>query len=1058
MKRLFPVILMLAAISVMRAQAPGNVSELADGFSAPPRSAGVYVWWHWMDGNISREGIRKDLLWMDSIGITGLHQFDAGGRATRQIVPEKVHYMSPEWKDAFRYAIALADSLGMEISVASAPGWSNTGGPWVTPEDAMKKLVWTETETDGGKVSVSLPEPPRAVGRYQDLYTEKSVEEWGKDVAVVAVLLSDEEASLAGGVLTCSGGGFTSDQLVNGRFSDIGLLPSDGWLEWSFPSPVTVRSLTVGSERTRRGTHPVPAKVRWHLYADGKYVCGIPESSAMSSTVSIPAVTGRKFRLVDIVGAERQVSEFRLHAGGRVNNVEEKAGFSVTADFGLFPTPEGLAPVREVRDLTSFMSADGRLECTLPAGRWRIYRFGQSLTGKKNHPAAPDATGLEVDKYDRDAWERYFERYIGIYRDAAGGMMGERGIQSILVDSYEAGPQTWTENMFGEFKARRGYDLVRWLPVLAGEIVGSPAESDRFLWDWRAVQGEMIAENYGRVTEFARRHGMKGSYIESHENGYRYVGDGMAVKKNSTVPQSAIWTHNSPSGPRTPMAMADIRESASVAHLWGQNLVAAESFTCNGEGGHAYSDDPANLKYDADIAMSSGLNRFVIHESAHQPSDDAVPGTGLFHYGQWFGRHETWAPMAGAWTAYLSRSCNVLQAGHFVADVLYFYGEDNCITGMFGQAFPPVPEGYAWDFTNADGLLEAVRPGDGKLVSKGGVSYSVLVLGDNCRRLSLKVLKRLEEFAAAGVVICGVIPEGPAGLGDDPAEFAAVKSRIWSQRSVRTSSWPGVVMATGAPDFISSSAGMKFVHRRLQDGTDVYWVRNFSGVGADVQMSFRSPHHKAFVMRPDTGSVEGTEVGESNGRPCVKVSMGADDALFVVLHSSALQPAPAEVVAGETVSVVGGPWRVAFQHGRGAPESSVFQKLESYTENADPGIRYFSGTASYRTEFKLSSKDLAKVRALDLGEVKNMAEIFLNGKSLGIVWKAPYRVSGSDLEGALRKGVNVLEIKVANLWPNRIIGDLQPGAEKITFTPDDFYKADSPLLPSGLLGPVRLVR
>lgn len=251
---------------------------------------------------------------------------------------------------------------------------------------------------------------------------------------------------------------------------------------------------------------------------------------------------------------------------------------------------------------------------------------------------------------------------------------------------------------------------------------------------------------------------------------------------------------------------------------------------------------------------------------------------------------------------------------------------------------------------------------------------------------------------------------------------------------------------------------MKFVHRRLQDGTDVYWVRNFSGVGADVQMSFRSPHHKAFVMRPDTGAVEGTEVGESNGRPCVKVSMGADDALFVVLHSSALQPAPAEVVAGETVSVVGGPWRVAFQHGRGAPESSVFQKLESYTENADPGIRYFSGTASYRTEFKLSSKDLAKVRALDLGEVKNMAEIFLNGKSLGIVWKAPYRVSGSDLEGALRKGVNVLEIKVANLWPNRIIGDLQPGAEKITFTPDDFYKADSPLLPSGLLGPVRLVR
>ena len=1061
MKRLSSAIILFAFAHSLAAQAPQTVGQLAESFSTPPPSAGVYVWWHWMDGNVTRDGIRKDLLWMKDSGIAGLHQFDAGGRPVPQVISEKVHYMSPEWKEDFRYAIALADSLGMEITVASAPGWSNTGGPWVTPEDAMKKLVWSVTEVQGGSVKVQLPEPPKAVGQYQDLVRTEDVEPWGRDVAVVAVKLPGNETDLGYGKVSSSTGGFTPVQLSNGSFADAGRLPRGGWVEWEFDAPVTVKAVTVGSEGARHGTRANPARIRWILLAgdgkDMKRICGIPEGEISSMTLDIPPTTARRFRLENPEDGDRQLSEFRLYSTGRVNHAEEKAGFSAPHDFASFPTPEGLEAVEDVLVLQDCMDADGMLECKLPEGRWRIYRFGQSLTGKMNHPASPDATGLEVDKYDPAAWERYMCKYVEMYREAAGGMLGGRGISRILVDSYEAGQQTWTPGMQKEFEERCGYGLLRWLPAVAGEIIGSPQETERFLWDWRRVQGELIAENYGRIGGIVARYGMQGTYLESHENGRTFVGDGMALKESATVPQSAIWMHDSPSGSKVPMAMADIRESASVAHIWGQNIAAAESFTASGRSERAYTYCPENIKYVADVAMSCGLNRFVVHESASQPSDDVFPGTGLFNYGQWFNRHETWAPFAGAWTSYLSRSCNVLQAGRFVSDILFYYGEDNCITGLYGHGLPGMPDGYAWDFINADGLLNMVEAVDGKLITKSGMSYSVLVLGENCRKMSVRVLRRICALAAAGVTVCGTVPEEAAGLSDDPAEFQALKDFIWTLPTVRTAP-AAEVIAELEKDFTSTSADMKYVHRSLPDGTDIYWVRNFSGFPGEVTMTFRSAHRKAFVMHPENGRIEGVQVSERDGRAVVTVPMTAADAVFVVLHSSAAEYAPAPPAAEETVLEIEGPWSVAFQEKRGAPAEATFPALVSFTENPDPGIKYFSGIAVYTKVFRLSARDAGSVRALDLGSVKNVAEVRLNGQLLGIVWREPFVVDGEALRGALRKGENTLEIRVANLWRNRIIGDEQPGAQKITSTPDRFYTASSPLLPSGLLGPVRLLK
>lgn len=1018
-----------------------------DLFFNPPRSARPYVWWHWMDGNVSLDGIRKDLFWMDGIGIGGIHQFDAGGRNMGSMVKEKLNYMTPGWKQAFRSAISLADSLGFEMSIASCPGWSSTGGPWVKPEDGMKKLVWRTSDVDGGEVDVILPEPFTTVGLWQDIKRSDNVEDVPKhyeEVAVVAVKIPDSVIRFENAPVDRS-----ADQ--NGK-----------WIQYHFSEPVAIQSATVVSAPKRNRYYAVPAESGLTLQSsdDGvtfKDVCVIPDGVIPSMTVSFPVVNAEYFRLrID----NRAVTEFTVSPELKINHSEEKAGFCAPNDFMEFGTPEDNNPVNlsDVIDLTDKMDEEGHLRCALPSGRWRVFRFGASLTGKKNHPAASNATGLEVDKLSSSAWTSYFRHYLDMYKEASGGQLGSRGIQYILTDSYEAEQMTWTSTMKQEFVDRNGYQLANWLPALTGVIVGSTQESERFLWDWRNTIGDLFKENYDRLNVILDEYGMKGRYTESHENGHVFVGDGMDLKMTAAVPMSAIWMdENSLSGSKIPMACADIKESSSVAHVFGQNIAAAESFTVNGMNGRAYTYYPEKIKRTADIALSCGLNRFVIHESAHQPSDSLVPGTGLFQYGQWFNRHETWAEFAKPWMDYLARSCYLLQQGHYVADVLYYYGEDNSVTGLFGHEMPEIPDGYAFDFINPKGLMEAVSVRDGKLVTESGMTYRILVLGPNCKNMSDRVLSRISQLVKDGAMICGTIPQTPASLTDDIKSFNSTVQDIWrnGRNNVFNCSLEEALRRIGvSPDFTADSDSISYIHRKLDD-KDVYWVRNFSGKDKNLHIQFRdSEKGNPSVWNPETGLKESIPNVDGNE---INLKMSEDDATFVVFSNNDDSPKPGKL-SESLVTTLTRPWTVRFQEGRGAPESAVFDTLKSLTTSSDPGIRYFSGIASYESSFRLSGKDLKNADSfeIDLGSVKNVAEISVNGQNLGIVWKSPFRIV-VDKE-TLKKGENQIRIRVADLWVNRIIGDKQDGAVKVTYTPVDFYKKDSPLLPSGLLGPVELYR
>lgn len=1042
-----------------------SIASLKDGFAEPPREARPYLWWHWMDGNVTKDGIRKDLLWMDSIGIGGFHHFDAA-IAIPRIVENKMVYMRDDWKDAFKYAIALGDSLGMEMTVASSPGWSCTGGPWVTPEDAMKKLVWRETRlrfTGEGEVKVGLPEPFRTAGGFQDM--KGSSEEFYEDIAVLAVRMPDEDFPLRemDVKVTSSGGEFTLDQLAGESLADAALLPDgkDGfaWIAYEFPEPMTIRAVSTADGRVRPWPYLSGPSLSVSLERsdDGENyseVIKIPSTSCGRSTVSFPAATGRFFRLkVDNTGGRgTRISEFNLYPTGRITHSEEKAGFCSPHDIHDFPTVTDGPFASEVIDVTSMVKDNSLVWET--EGNWKFLRVGYSLTGHKNGPAPAEATGLEVDKLDPGAWSRYFHKYLDMYKDATGGLIGERGIQYILTDSYEAGCQNWTPLMIKEFRERRGYDLIPWLPVLTGEIVGSVGRSEAFLRDWTVTIAELYAANYDRINDYVKEYGMRGRYSESHECGRAYIADGMDVKRTASVPMAACWIDAGSAS----MAAADIRESASVAHIYGQNIVAAESLTAHGTSQSAYKYSPRVLKRTADWEMAHGVNRFIIHESAHQPLDSVFPGLGLGPYGQWFNRHETWAGQAKAWTDYLARSCHMLQSGKAVADILVYYGEDSnvCAQASISELPDFIPAGYNYDYAGPTVLKDILKARKGRLVA-GNMVYSVLYLDKNVKRMSVPVLSKIVALASKGVQICGHTPEGPAGLMDDADEWNSLMDKLKVCPNVHFNE-PVYHVLTGIgvqPDIMfHPKEKLLFVHRQLPDA-DIYWVSRPADEGQVMDVMFRQSGKKVSVWHPETGMVEEVSYRAEGDMTAVSLDFAPDDALFVVFSGKAengvveIPPVKSTVIAEPS-----SPWNVSFQKERSAPESAVFESLASFTESSDPGIKYFSGSAVYTNTFTLDTVPEDASIVLDLGDVKDIAVVKVNGKDRGTIWKLPYR---ADITDAVKQGENLLEITVINPWHNRLVGDKrQECGHPVTFTSYNFFGPDSPLLPAGLLGPVKV--
>lgn len=1080
--------------------AAANVRPLLSldaGFADPPNEARPRTWWHWMNGNVTIDGIGKDLAWMKRIGLGGFHAFDAA-LDTPQVVDHRLIYMSPEWKEAFRYSTALAAELDLEMGIAASPGWSETGGPWVRPEEAMKKVVWSDIAIEGGIVAdVELPLPPHVAGVFQSIGINAppvgdpppAAPDFYRDIIVLAYPLEDEApasaqplyaleqgASLDGSILTDDHYN-TSVEVDTARRTPAVVL-------MRYERPQTIRSLEfyapdVSSMFFGSALEPV-----LDASEDGRSwreVTRVPVSAA-PTTVSFAPVTASHFRLrlVARPGSDAveqlsfpervRIARLTLSPSAKIHAFEMKAGFVTARDYyaldaNVGPDTDGVAPARVV-DVSRHVR-DGRLQWRPPhGGQWKIIRLGYSLTGTQNHPATREATGLEVDKYDAGAVRNYIETYLSSYSETVGvDLFGHRGLTALVKDSTEVGGSNWTPLLLRQFRRLRGYDALPWLLTLTGEIVGSRRQSDAFLFDFRRTLAELIAsEHYGTIASVGRAHDLV-VYEESLEAGRPVLGDDLEMRRFADIPMAALWSWRPDERGTRPALIADAKGASSVAHVYGRPIAAAESLT---QGFSIWSEAPADLKRVIDLEFCQGINRIVIHTSPHQPLDDKQPGFSLSIFGQSFTRHETWAEMARPWIDYIARSSFLLQQGSNVADVAYFYGEDGSPTALFQyELVSDAPRRHAFDYLPPHALLNLARVEDGEVVLPSGAHYRAIYLGgSSARAMTLPVLRKLVALVRGGASIIGVRPGAAPSLADDHDEWTRLASLLWPGEALARvgNGWvaanadveAGLAALGAAPDFSYATqdgdAEIAFVHRRLGDG-ELYFVSNRQRRSHNIEARFRVTGKAPEIWRADTGEQRALSYRISGGETIVPLELGPDDAVFILFRATAIEPeaiVPSPVL--EALGEVSGPWRVAFQAGRGAPDEIVLRRLRPLNQHSDAGIRYFSGVARYQTTLRRPRGGGGVPLLLDLGAVGDVAEVLLDGRPVGVTWRSPHQIE----LGVLEEGDHVLEVRVANLWLNRIIGDLQPGAAPVTFTSNQIFSAATPLRASGLIGPVRL--
>lgn len=780
-----------------------------------------------------------------------------------------------------------------------------------------------------------------------------------------------------------------------------------------------------------------------------------------------------------------------------------------------------LVRMDQILDLTGSLQPDGTLKCNLPAGQWTILRFGHTSNGDEIHPASKRAGGLESDKMSVAALRFHMEE--GILKptfERLGPLVGKVMVE-MNIDSWESGCQTWTQKFPEEFKGRRGYDLRKRLIALTGRFVGSVDETERFLWDYRRTIGDLIAHNfYGAFRDYAHERGVKVS-AEAPGIGIPIQSDQIQLLGMMDIPQGEFWLGGTPSAkfPDWPGGQDNTKEAAVAGHVYGKNVISCEAFTSFGHH-DGFTQYPFILKPVGDRQFCKGMNEIVFHRYVHQP-DDRVPGVGLGQFGLNLERTNTWWEPGREWITYLRRCQYMLRQGRFFADACYYYGEDVPGSAWYfapnaldprQKMLPVLPQGHDYDVCDRT-TFDTMTVEDGFVALPSGMRYAYLVLPEHAR-YTPAALEKVAELVEAGATVIGPKPSRSPSLNDFPSadqkiqqlaaklwptEAGPGERRVGKGRVITGKSFETILAGDSLlPDFSAGSADVRYIHRKLPDG-ELYFVSYQKDQTEDVKLTFRVTGMVPEIWNPVTGDKtvlaaytdDGTVTSVSlkmdpfgsrfivfrheadvkdvvtrltkDGQP---VCLDGDGLRFTVWENGTYAAelkngGRAEVVVNDTVApeVVPASWRVNFQEQRGAPAGHFSFGLESWTDRPEVGIKFFSGTATYEQGVNVSREHLAKGRRvyLDLGEVCYLAEVFVNDQPLGVLWKPPYRV---DITKAAKPGANKVEIKVTNVWKNRLLGDLKlPEAERLTWTLYPFYydEPDAPVMKSGLLGPVRVV-
>lgn len=1088
-------------------RAPGHANHLEACFENPPDTARPGVWWRWIDGNVTREGITRDLTEMAGKGIRSVDLFDVGGG----VPAGPAAMMNPHWRDLFKHALSEAARLGIEVRVVAAAGWG-IGGPWVDATHAAKKLEHAEIQADGPRhLSTTLPKPPGAEPFYQDVAVIAFREKPKAPLRPARMVASSEVGNY------CTDERNWPAETLSDSDPDTCWKPKaapsaedPAWIEIHYHAPIEATSLMVVSPE---GCGPRSCELQ--ASTDGNAfakVAAFELAPGAQNRLEFPPVQAGVFRLL-ITSAH--VSDVRLaeicvlregdepvlrhgikwwlfKSGRRAFWDWPKAGPAVLDDEYAGPDVVDCRSA-EVVELTARMDAAGKLDWDVPPGRWTIARFGMKLVGEPPRSMSSALKGgYEADPYSRKAADLLYDHTVKVLL-ADASPQARKALKGILLDSYEIGAAaqgiqaTWTEGFREEFRRRKGYDLIAWLPGMMRRVVDGRSETNRFLWDYRQVLAGLYLDFYSQMTARANRDGLR----MRAENGYGSYPfphiEGLAAYGRIDEPMGEFWFND---GGPWGLIMAQhfhfadsVRTAASAARIYGKPLVAAESLTI----ADGTRQSPGDWKTTLDAQFCNGLNDSILHLWSHQHDVNARPGMFTFDA---INANMTWWEQSPAFLDYISRCQHLLRHGRFVADFCYFFGEDTArfVPGR-RQVQPALPAGCDFDGINAEVILSRLACKEGRPVLPDGQAYRYFVVPSASGwNVTLPVLRKLSQLVHDGMTVIGAKPGGPPGLGETAEDIsqrreiiealwgvdAGVKSNrsVGKGRVISGASLAEILAADGVPADLApvgaASPGwdaVDWIHRR-SDEADIYFLANSSSNAIRQTIAFRVSGREPEWWDPLTGTRRMLpEFVSTNGCTSIPVVLEPNESAFVVFRdeipkpSGNAQPAvPVNFPERRPLQEIAGPWTVQFDPRWGGPDTPVvFDRLSDWKDHVDPKVRFYSGTAVYRTTFRLPPDDQGPLSPvfLDLGAVKNVAEVRLNGKSLGSLWCAPWRV---EITKALADGDNTLEITVANLWNNRMVGDAILPAEQRLTRSNALRRPDDPLLASGLLGPVSLQR
>jgi hypothetical protein len=1103
---------------------PGSAGNLDKGFKNPPESSRPQTFWHWMNGNVTKEGITADLEAMKEAGIGGVMLFIIEGQITESVpvyIDKPVRHLTPEWFSMIRHAASECKRLNLKLSIMNCIGWSASGGPWITPDKSMMRIAWSEKYFRGpGRITEPLSRPPCDYANYQNLTAIRSQihesvppeERFYRDVAVLAYRMDPSAARAAAcwpPKLSCTKTGETLSNVVDGDGATKVSVNSMGFLQFDFGEPVTIRGLEYLGDNCElqalenNGTN-------WYKVTD---LPG-PRSSDYPQTLPVQETNAYRFRLFFRNGGS--VKDIKLSGESLVKDYQSKASFhsawedsKIAEDRIGVPTPEWASTTirsKDIINLTKFLKADGTLDWIAPEGDWMIVRIGYASIGKLNGPSAREFVGLECNKLDADAVEYHFNHYAGRVADELKDLIGS-GFHAVHVDSWEAGDLNFTPNFVEEFIKRRGYDPTPFLLVHgSGRVVDSPEISDRFLWDVRRTIADLLADNYfGKMHELCHQRELKfqgeiaGVMVQT-------TVDQLQIKGRCDLPMGEFQMPNWLYGDH--WARWDSREAASGAHIHNKPIAGAEAFT----GFDRWMTDPYGRKGIGDLAFAMGINQLVFHTWALHPWKDHAPGMTMGPFGVNFSRLNTWwGRPAKVYFDYLRRCQYMLQQGQFVADILYFYGEGAPNTMPSKNLIKPVlPDGYSYDGCDAGTLLSNVEVKNNRLVLPNGLNYRILVLKED-KYMSVEVLTKIKQLAYNGATIIGPKPLKSTGLKDYPQcdeKVHKLADELWGSidgvnLTERTFGKGGIIWGPSIGEVLKSMKidsdveitnnkkgnSVEWIHRCTGDA-DIYFVSNQKNIiehgssheiwdmrydsfqenllekdAAEFTISFRISDKQPELWDAVSGLQRDLpEFRVENGRTVVPLSLAPSGSCFIVFRKTISGQTKLNTIKNfpglKKIQEIEGPWTVAFDPNWGGPVSATFAKLEDWTKQSEPGIKYYSGTATYRKTFDLNQgyQVHGKKVFLDLGMLRSLAEVRLNGKDLGVLWCPPWRV---EITGLLKPSGNKLEIDITNVWANRIIGDASlPKEKQLTWTSLSDTRwalnASHKLIPSGLLGPVAI--